>query len=396
MGWRDRFNRNGTVGQAVKQPALRQMAVVVAACALLAACGTTSQADSEAAAKAAAAAAAPLSKGTVIAVGKSPAGLDISADSKWLYAASNGDNTLSIVDLTSRSVAHTVEGHLPKTSDDCTDNVCRGMGAVGVAVDAAGRRAFVTSLRPDSLAFVDLQKGRIVRAVRTQRFPQNVVLSPDGRRAYVLNVVANTVSVIEAGNGRALGRFALKGGDARDLPFGRPVGMALSADGKRLFVTNGVAGTIETFNTVNRKQSGTIDAPDALDLLVDPHSGNLLVLQKDGVVEYDAQTLKPASTLPFCGTPTAYHIALSPDGAALAVSLAQDGVVATVAREGGKVNGGYASGANPQALRYTPDGTTLAVVTDGGVALFDASDRSGAAAYVAAHGELVCPAKAAS
>jgi DNA-binding beta-propeller fold protein YncE len=394
MGWRDRFDFKGTTGQTIRQPALRRTAAMLAACAVLAACGTTGQTGRDAAANAAAV--APLAKGTVIPVGQAPAGLDISADSKWLYATSNGDDTLSIIDLTSRSIARTVEGHLPETSDDCADNFCRGIGAIGVAVDENGRRAYVTSLRPDALAFVDLQKGRIVRAARTQRFPQNVVLSPDGRRAYVLNVVSNTVSVVDASNGRPLGRYALKGGDAHDRPFARPVGMALSPDGKRLYVTNGVAGSIEIFNTVNRRQSGTIGSPDALDLLVDPHSGNLLVLQKDGMVEYDAQTLKPVNTLHFCGTPTTYHFALSPDGSALAVALAKEGVVASVARDSGKVNGGYASGANPEALRYTPDGATLAVLTNGGVALFDAADRSGAAAYVAAHGELVCPVKVVS
>ena len=394
MNWRDRFNHNEATEQSAL-PGLRQLAAMMAACVVLAACSTANDGASEAAAKAAAASVGELVKGTVIPVGNAPAGLDISADSKWLYATSNGDNTLAVVDLANRNVAKTIDGHAPaKTSDDCQDNFCRGVGAVGVAVEANGRRAYVTSLRPDSLVFVDLEKGRIVRTVRAQRFPQNIVLSADGRRAYVFNVVSNTVSAFETANARPFGRFDLKGGDAHDEPFGRPVGLALSADGKRLFATDGVAGTVEVFNTVNRKLIGTIDASSPLDLQIDPHSGNLLVLSRDGIVEYDAQTLKPANTLHFCGTPTAYHFALSPDGSTLAVSLAQDGAVATIARDSGKVNGGYATGNNPEALRYTPDGATLAVVSDGGVVLFDASDRSGARAYVAKHGELFCPAPA--
>jgi DNA-binding beta-propeller fold protein YncE len=148
------------------------------------------------------------------------------------------------------------------------------------------------------------------------------------------------------------------------------------------------------FNTANRRLAGSIDAPGALDLQVDPHGGNLLVLGRDGITEYDAQTLKPASTLHFCGTPTIYHFALSPDGSTLALTLPQDGVVASVARDTGKVTGGYAAGDAPQALRYTPDGATLAVVSNGGVVLFDTSDRSGAAALVAKQGQLFCPAAA--
>ncbi|MEW6339490.1 MAG: beta-propeller fold lactonase family protein [Paraburkholderia sp.] len=396
MGWRDRFNHLEAQRQSAL-PGLRQLAVAVAACVVLGACGTSNDAANDAAAKAAAAPVGELAKGTVIAVGNAPEGLDISADSKWLYATSNGDNTLAVVDLANRNVSKTIDGHAPiKTSDDCPDNFCRGVGAVGVAVDANGRRAYVSSLRPDALAFVDLDKGRIVRTVRAQRFPQNVLLSPDGRRAYVMNVVSNTVSVFETANGRALGRFTLKGGDAHDQPFGRPVGMVLSPDGKRLFVTNGVAGTVEVFNTLNRRVLGSIDAPGALDVQLDPHSGNLLVLARDGIVEYDAQTLKPANTLHFCGTPSAYHFVLSPDGSTLAISLSQDGTVATVARDSGKVSGGYAAGDNPQALRYTPDGATLAVVSNGGVVLFDTSDHSGARAYVAKSGELFCPAPQAS
>jgi len=71
------------------------------------------------------------------------------------------------------------------------------------------------------------------------------------------------------------------------------------------------------------------NAPVALDIQLDPHSGNLLVLARDGIVEYDAQTLEPAYNLHFCGTPMAYHFALSPDGSTLAVSFPQDGVVAS-------------------------------------------------------------------
>ena len=394
----DRFNHNETTEQSALpglRSGLRQFAAVMAACVVLAACSTANDSASNAAAKAAAASVGELAKGTVIPVGNAPAGLDISADSKWLYATSNGDNTLAVVDLANRSVAKTIAGPTPaKTSDDCQDNFCRGVGAVGVAVDANGRRAYVTSLRADSLAVVDLDKGRIVRTVRAQRFPQNIVLSADGRRAYVFNVVSNTVSVFETANGHSFGRFDLKGGDARDEPFGRPVGLALSGDGKRLFVTDGVAATVEVFNTANRRLIGTIDASSALDLQVDPHSGNLLVLARDGIVEYDVQTLKPANTLHFCGTSSADHFVLSPDGSTLAVSFPQDGAVASVARDSGKVNGGYAAAGNPQALRYTPDGTTLAVVSDGGVVLFDTADRSGAKAYVAKHGELFCAAQA--
>ena len=340
--------------------------------------------------------ASELTKGIRIQVGKELAGLDISADSKWLYVTSNGDNTLSVIDLAQQKLSRTIKStYVINKNDGCPHNFCRGVGAIGVAVDSTGHYTYVTSMAMDSLAFVDLQSGRVEQTVKVQRFPQNVILSPDGQRVYVFNLVANSMSVVDVAARKVLGRpIALTGGSAENLPFGRPIGMALSADGKRLFVTNALADTIDVFDTESHQQTGKIEpGGDAENLQLDPHTGNPIALFNDGIVEYAAQTLKPVVAMRFCTNTTAYDFTVNPDGNTLALSLAQDNLVVTVDRKTGLVNGAYAAGDWPLALRYTPDGKTLVVLATGdssGAMLFDANNHTGASVFVSTHGELFC------
>jgi DNA-binding beta-propeller fold protein YncE len=339
---------------------------------------------------------AELTKGIRISAGRGPAGLAISADGKWLYVTSNADNTLSIIDLALQKLSRTIKStYVIDKHDGCPHNFCRGVGAIGVAVDSTGHDAYVSSMSMDTLSFVDLQSGKVEQTVKLQRFPQDVIVSPDGQRIYVFNLVANSVSVVDAGAKKVSGEpIRLSGGNAENLPFGRPYGMALSADGKRLFITNGIASTIDVFDTDTHQQIGKIE-PDggAADLHLDPHTGNPIALFSDGIVEYDAQTFKPVQAMRFCTNTVAYHFTVSPDSNTLALSLAEENRVVTVDRKTGLVNSAYAAEDWPLALRYTPDGKTLVALASGdtsGVLLFDAGTHTGASAFVATHGELFC------
>ncbi|CAB3760799.1 MULTISPECIES: beta-propeller fold lactonase family protein [Burkholderia] len=331
----------------------------------------------------------------VIAVGNGPAGIAFGPDGKRLYVASNGDNTVAVIDVAVGQRMRDLGDRPAKApKDGCPDNFCRGVGATGIAIAADERHAYVSSMRPDSLARLDLDSGQVDSVAKVQRFPQAVAVSPDGARAYVLNVVANSVSVVDLATFRTLGKpIALSGGNAANQPFGRPAALALSADGRRLFVTNGVAGGIDAFDTQTRAQVGTIPDADAYDLAVEPGSGNLVALFRDGIAAYDANTLKPRQAAQYCRALTSYHLAVSPDGRMVAFSLPQENTVLVADRATGMLRAAYRTGEWPLALAFSPDGSRLAVLNasqDGSVSLFDVRDPGQLAGYVAASGELFC------
>ncbi|ALX12863.1 hypothetical protein P350_15605 [Burkholderia cepacia JBK9] len=331
----------------------------------------------------------------VIAVGNGPAGMAFGPDGKRLYVTSNSDNTVAVIDVAvGQRMRDLGERPAKAVKDGCPDNFCRGMGATGIAIAADERHAYVSSMRPDSLAKLDLDSGHVDGVAKVQRFPQAVAISPDGARAYVLNVVANSVSVVDLATFRSLGKpIALSGGNAGNQPFGRPAALALSADGRRLFVTNGVAGAIDAFDTQTRAQVGTIADADAFDVAVEPGSGDLVALFRDGIAAYDANTLKPRQAAQYCRALTSYQFAFSPDGRLIAFSLPQENTVLVADRATGMLRAAYRTGEWPLALAFNPDGSRLAVLNAsqaGSVSLFDVRDPGRLADYVAAGGELFC------
>lgn len=79
--------------------------------------------------------------------------------------------------------------------------------------------------------------------------PVGVVVSPDGRRVYVANGGTNTVSVIDAGTQRVVGR----------IPVGRrPWGIAITPNGRRLYTANGVSDDVSVIDTATNQVIGTI------------------------------------------------------------------------------------------------------------------------------------------
>ena len=77
----------------------------------------------------------------------------------------------------------------------------------GVALDPAGRYAYVTGMLSNSLARVDLASGR-VRYLHVGSYPYGVVLADRGRRLVVSNWGGNGVTVVDPAAWKVLGHIA--------------------------------------------------------------------------------------------------------------------------------------------------------------------------------------------
>jgi YVTN family beta-propeller protein len=80
----------------------------------------------------------------------------------------------------------------------------------------------------DYIAEVDPQTGNVIRHVTTGNGAHNFLASPDGKTLYVTNRVAGTISVLDADTLAVTGTLQAPGG---------PDDMALSPDGQELWVT---------------------------------------------------------------------------------------------------------------------------------------------------------------
>jgi YVTN family beta-propeller protein len=154
-----------------------------------------------------------------------------SPDGKRAYVTSLKDGVLTVIDLNKG-----VMGDVPT-----------GKGAEGVDVTPDGREVWVVNREADTISVVDAKTSKVAATIRAGSFPIRVRITPDGKRALVSFTGSGDVGVFDVAK-RAeikripLGRDAVAGTDARvfQKKFGKspaPVGLLVSPDGRRAWVS---------------------------------------------------------------------------------------------------------------------------------------------------------------
>jgi len=334
-------------------------------------------------------------EGRVIAIGKGATRLTFSSDGRLAYVTDNEANALSEVELATGKILRVIRDAAPvKTNDGCPHNFCRGIGAVGIALSSDDRAAYVTSMRTDAVSRVDLASGRITWSTKVQRFPQPVAVSPDGQQVWLYNLVANSISTVNAKTGARIGKpIVLQGGSAAFLPFGRPVGFAMSPDGKRVYVSSALASALDVYDTRTRKRVGRTEPGSPWAIAVDRSAHEVWALYSDGLLSFDPVTLEARNAMRYCRDLKAYRFALSGDGRHVAVSLPEEDVVLVAARESGLLTHAFRTGHWPLDVTFTPDSRQLVALDSdeqGGLSIFDLGAPMNLDRYLDEAGELFC------
>lgn len=146
--------------------------------------------------------------------GQSNSLIDITPDGKQILVANTDNNTVTLVDATTRKKRKEIPvGDHPE----------------GVSWVGNGPLAVVTLYRDDAVAFVDVEAGKVVGMLDKIVEPYGVVTSRDGKRAYVSQDYPGSVCEIDVEAKKVL----------RTIPVGQwSRGLALSNDGSRLYVSN--------------------------------------------------------------------------------------------------------------------------------------------------------------
>ena len=120
-----------------------------------------------------------------IHVGKIPCALAINPVTRRLYVVNYGDDSLSVIDLESHSVAAT----LPVDRQP-----------EGVALDSKTNRIYVANLHGDSVTVIDGAKNAIIGTRSAGRFPYAVAVDSDSGALYAANYGSPWVTPIVLGN----------------------------------------------------------------------------------------------------------------------------------------------------------------------------------------------------
>ncbi len=177
--------------------------------------------------------------------GSAPAGLDVSADGRFLASADRDADQVSLFDADRLTLIRRIpvgerpfglrflpDGRLA-TADvgsnavtllDPRSGATLGKVPTGerpYCVAFAGHRGFVSNQYGDSVTVFDTRTLAVIATLPVGEYPEGIDVSPDGRRIYVANWFSNSVTVIdtdtlmvldelETGDGpRALGRFVV-------------------------------------------------------------------------------------------------------------------------------------------------------------------------------------------
>ncbi len=130
--------------------------------------------------------------------------------------------------------------------------------------------ALCAALMAGLLALAPLE-GRQAAAYRS---PFDLAMTPDGKRLYVSDRTAGCVVIADPAKGAKLGEIALRG---------EPTGLALSPDGSRLYVAEYSAGTVAAVDCAKRRPVWRSSVgPRPVGLALAEGSGLLFVCNGDG------------------------------------------------------------------------------------------------------------------
>jgi YVTN family beta-propeller protein len=109
-----------------------------------------------------------------VKVGDKPRGLAVSPDGKTLYVSNSWSDTVSEIDAQPFQLRRVLKA---------------GWGPVGLTTDRSGKFLYVANSVGNDVSLIDLISGTEIKRFMTQRYPEQILLSRDGRRVYVSNIL---------------------------------------------------------------------------------------------------------------------------------------------------------------------------------------------------------------
>lgn len=269
----------------------------------------------------------------VIPVEKGPIGLALRGGATpQIGVANSTGNTVTLIDPDTMAVV----GTLPV-----------GKGPESIAFSPDGTLLYANSPYDLTVTRTDAVQGRPAGdPLRFDRRPGELVLSPDGRRLYVLiKDPRGEVVAIDTAQWTVVGT----------MPVGKsPTGIALSSDGGRLLAASFDDSTISVIDTAKLAVLSTIEAPTGLGLIAHPTQPLVFSLASfdDSVAVVDFAAGKVAGAIDVGQWPT--YGAISSDGRTLYVPNEDSDNLAIIDVDGRAVTVRVAVGDEPAHALIIP------------------------------------------
>lgn len=120
---------------------------------------------------------------TVVPVGKGPEGFDVTPDGKELWAAHSQDGGVSIINLYTKTVAHTFNVQTKRSNR--------------LKFTPDGRLVLISDLNAGELVVLERETRRVLKRMAVGRQLAGILVQPDSAKAYVAATGDNSVAVID-------------------------------------------------------------------------------------------------------------------------------------------------------------------------------------------------------
>jgi YVTN family beta-propeller protein len=322
-------------------------------------------------------------EGAQVAVSDLPLNMALSNDGRYLLVTTNGngDQTINVIDLRTGQSAQTVMVKkswlgLAFAPDDKRFFVSGGDDNEVMVFDFAGGKAEQSG--KIILGSADYHKlgDRERAAARRQglgefAFPAGIAVTPDGKRLYVAENLTHKVAVVDLTTQQVSAKIAVG-----EYPYDCEV----SGDGKRVYVSNWGSRSVAVIDAAGNQVINNIpvgDHPNDLELTRDgktlyvanANSNTVSVVDTAQMKEIEAISTALHPKSPIGSTPNA--VALSPDEKTLYIANADNNDVAVVdvaKRGNSEVEGFIPTGWYPTSVRASKDGKRIFVANGKGVA----------------------------
>ena len=217
-----------------------------------------------------------------VPVGRHPAHVVLTPDSRFAYVTNGGENTVSVVDTDTRHVVATIPvGAYPH----------------GIRISPDGKQAYVANLKGGTVSVIDTEARKEVAQIPVGKGPAQVGFTPDARLAFVSLSQEEKVAVIDPASRKVIKKVAV--GTV-------PIQVYASPDSRLLFVANQgtkkrPGKTVSVINLETLEAAKTIETgPGAHGVVVDRNGRYAYVtnIYANSVSVLDVKDLKVVATVP--------------------------------------------------------------------------------------------------
>ena len=231
--------------------------------------------------------------------------------------------------------------------------------------------AFTSNARENTVSLINVSDGSVLETIAVGRGPQGLALSPDGRYLYVANQLDDTISVLFVPDTRFIKNIPAQGG---------PMAIAVSPDGGILFVSCYSSGLV----TALRAEDGAV-----ISVIPVGEGAAGLALSSDGehlyaanrtegtisIIQTSNYTVSTVIDLGAAFGPSGVRI--PPGGDSLYVTGYWSNGVAVIDRGDYRNRRMIETGKGPSGIAFTPDGRFAYVKNeyDGTLSVIDVSEN---------------------